>query len=356
MTTATSARRLGRGATGVIASAAVFFVLYGLLVSMSPVAGSPAIVSSFLTLATPLAIAAAGTTLVLIVGGFDLSVAGTISLTNVISATAMAANPDNAWLIAAGVLLLGTAIGAVNGVVIAAFGLPPLGVTLATNIVLAGIALTILPAPGGAVPLDFSSALTGSVGLLPVALILLLAVAGLWLVFCRTRTGLATFAVGGDVTSSKLSGINVFRVQVTAYSLAGLLYGTAGLYFSALTGTGSPSSGTSFLLTAFAAAALGLVSFSGGRGSVIAAMFGACILTVIPKLLFAAGVADFWVGALQGLVVLVALCIPWLMRSVAGLTNRNSAAAYPVRSHPPRSETAQSEPLVVAAFKKDTLS
>lgn len=332
MTLNNTTSRFGRGIGGVTVAAAVFIGLYSVLVLMSPVAGSPAIVSGFLTLAAPLMLAAAGTALVLIVGGFDLSVAGSISLTNVISATAMAAHPDHVWVIAGAVLLLGVLIGAVNGLLVALLKLPPLGVTLATNIVLAGIALTILPAPGGEVPLGFSSALTGSVGWVPMSLIVLVVVTALWVVFCRSRTGMATFAVGGDATSSALSGIVVARVQIVTYSLAGLLYASAGLYFSALTGTGSPASGTPFLLTAFAAAALGLVSFSGGKGSILAAMFGAGILTVIPKLLFAAGVADFWIGAMQGLVVLLALCIPWTARIAARRRSQEGDTYPPSRS------------------------
>ena len=109
-----------------------------------------------------------------------------------------------------------------------------------------------------------------------------------------------------------MSGISVTRTTIAVFTIAGALYALAGVFFSALTATGSPSSGTSFLLTAFAAAALGLVGFRGGAGSPIAAMLGAGTLTVIPKFLFASGVADFWVGAFQGLIVLAALSIPLL--------------------------------------------
>lgn len=310
MTKSLSRFRFSRGATGVAVSAAVFVILYALMFGASPIAGTPVLVSSFITLTAPLALAAAGTTLVLIVGGFDLSVAGTISLTNVIAATAMEGRGDSVWLIAGLVLLLGAAIGLLNGIFVAVLGLPALGVTLGANIILGGAALTLLPAPGGTIPARFTDALTASFGFLPVAGIVLVLVALAWLLYSQTRTGMATFAVGGDITSAALSGIPVARVQITNYALAGVLYAAAGLYFSAITGTGSPASGTSFLLTAFAAAALGLVSFTGGRGSLIAAIFGAAILTVIPKLLFATGVADFWVGAVQGMVVIFALCIP----------------------------------------------
>lgn len=341
--------QFSRGSTGVIVSVCVFVVLYALMIVASPVAGTSVLVSSFITLVAPLALAAAGTTLVLIVGGFDLSVAGTISLSNVIAATQMEGRGASVWLIAVGVLAIGALVGLINGVFVAVFGLPALGVTLGANIVLAGAALMLLPAPGGNVPTQFTNALTASAGYLPVAGVVLVVVGVLWVLFARTRTGMVTFAVGGDISSSELSGIPVTRVRVTAFALAGVLYAAAGLYFSAITGTGSPSSGSSFLLTAFAAAALGLVSFTGGRGSLIAAMFGAAIITVIPKLLFAVGIADFWVGVVQGFVVIVALAIP-----VIGYAIRRRAAAVPGR--PSRSNIAPSAtpgPLV-AASTKDT--
>lgn len=337
MTAVRSPRRpLAENSRASVAIAAtIFVVLYVLLIVISPIAGSSFLINNFIVLTAPLALAAIGTTLVLIVGGFDLSVAGTISLSNVIAATAMAAHPEAAWPIALLVLLLGAGVGLINGFLIAGLGLPSLGVTLSANIVLAGIALIILPAPGGAVPSSFASALTGTVGPVPIAALVLAAAAALWILFTKTRTGMSVFAIGGDIKAARLSGIPVTRVQITVYVLAGVCYSAAGLYFSALTATGSPSAGSSFLLTAFAAAALGLVSFRGGKGSAIAAIFGAATLTVIPKFLFAGGVADFWVGAFQGLVILIALCIPWISNRLGRLLKATpSTPSSPAASAP----------------------
>jgi ribose transport system permease protein len=303
--------------TSTIVAAAIFLALYGLLIVISPIAGSSFLVNNFIVLISPLAIAAVGTTLVLIMGGFDLSVAGTISVANVVAATAMTKNPDSAWLIALAVIVMGAVVGLLNGFLISVIGLSSLGVTLATNIVLTGIALVIMPAPGGLVPPDFASTLTGMAGPIPFSALVLVALCIAWVIFTKTRTGMAVFAIGGDINASRLSGIPVKRVQMSAYSIAGGLYAVAGLYLSALTATGSPSAGSSFLLTAFTAAALGLVSFRGGRGSAIAAIFGAGTVMVIPKFLFAAGIADFWVGAFQGLIVLIALTIPTIAARIA---------------------------------------
>lgn len=307
-------RRLAPRAKSPYIAAAVFLVLYGLLIVVSPVAGSSFLINNFVVLMSPLAIAAVGTTLILVLGGFDLSVAGTISLANVVAATAMQRSPENIWLIALGVIAMGALIGMVNGLLVSILNLPSLGVTLATNIVLAGIALVIMPAPGGRVPVEFTSVLTGMLGSVPFAAIVLLGLGAFWVALMKTRTGMSIAAIGGDATAAKLSGIPIRRVSTVAYVIAGMLYSVAGLYLCGLTATGSPAAGSSFLLTAFTAAALGLVSFKGGRGSGVAAIFGAGTILVIPKFLFALGIADFWVGACQGLIVLIALTIPSIGR------------------------------------------
>jgi ribose transport system permease protein len=303
------------GSGSVVIAGATFVVLYALLVAASPTELSVSSINSFVVLASTLAIATIGTTLILIIGGFDLSVAGTISLTNVIAATTMAAHPGSEWLIAFLLVCLGIFVGFINGLFIVGLDLPSLGVTLATYIMLAGIALVILPAPGGFVPSSFTEVLTGEIGSVPRAGLVLVGFALLWILFKKTRTGMAVFAIGGDSEAARLSGIPVKRVQILCYSLAGGLYACAGLYFAAVTASGSPSGGGSYMLPVFAAAAVGLVSFRGGRGSVIAAMFGAGTLTVIPMLLFAMGAANFWVGVFEGLVILLAL-------GIAGLSSR----------------------------------
>lgn len=319
-------RRTRRGgATDVVVAAVVFIALYVLLTVASPSALSVFSITNFLALATTLAIAAAGTTLILLIGGFDLSVAGTISLTNVIAATAMSAHPERAWLIAVLLVGLGLIVGLANGLLVVGLGLPSLGVTLGTYIILSGIALVIMPAPGGAVPSQFIEVLTGKIGPIPFSAIVLIALALLWVLFTKTRTGMSVFAIGGDENAARLSGIGVKRVQIMCFTLAGALYACAGLFFSALTAAGSPSAGQSYLLPTFAAAAVGLVSFAGGRGSVIAAMLGAGTLTVIPKLLFAWGIADFWVGAFQGIVILLALGVPHLGKISIPLGSVHSA-------------------------------
>jgi ribose transport system permease protein len=293
-----------------VAAIAIFIVMYGLLLAVSPFERNNFAFSNFVALFTPLAIAAVGTTLVLITGGFDLSVAGTISLSNVMAATLLTKYQDSALLIILLILLVGLAIGLLNGLLIVLLRLQSLAVTLASFIISTGIALMVLPAPGGSVPPEFTGVLLASIGDIPVALLVLIAIGVLWSIFRRTRTGSALFPIGADRPAAVMSGIPVNKSEITAYTVAGGLYAVAGLYLTAVTSSGDPNSGRPFLLTAFAAMALGLVSFRGGSGNAVAAIFGAASLMTIPKLLFGLGIADFWVGAFQGLIILVALGIP----------------------------------------------
>src|SRR4051794_15928532 len=147
---------------------------------------------------TPLAIAAVGTTLVLITGGFDLSVAGTISLSNAIAATTMAEYTGAVWLIAVVVIAVGLVVGLINGLLVVRAGLQSLAVTLGTFIVLTGTALIVLPAPGGEVPESYALALTDPLGPVPVALLVLLVLAVAWSTFSASPIGVAAYAIGAD--------------------------------------------------------------------------------------------------------------------------------------------------------------
>jgi ribose transport system permease protein len=137
-------------------------------------------------------------------------------------------------------------------------------------------------------------------------LILLLVITG-WLLFRRTRLGIAIYAVGTDAVAARLTGLNVKRTKWIVFSLAGMAYGLAGYMLGAQTGTGDPRISNSFLLYVFAAVAIGGTSLGGGRGGVIGSVVGAGILTVMQKLLFAVGVAEFYTNIFNGVIMVVAI-------------------------------------------------
>jgi ribose transport system permease protein len=294
-------------ANGTVMSAVVLVVL--LLVWSYYQPGGLTIVewTDFSTLMTTLALAGFGTTLVVISGGFDLSVAGVISVVNAYVATKM--TPDNVVNVCLTVVVIGLAIGLLNGFAVAILRLESIAATLASYIMLAGVALLILDAPGGTVPQSFSDAITTDHNGIPAALWVLLGLAALWFLFRRTKFGTGLFALGENEDAARMSGVPTRVVKMGAYALAGVMYALAGLYLSAVTVTGDPNSGTPFLLATFAAVALGGASLAGGRGSAIGTILGAGVLTVIPKVLFVLGASDFWAGLVQGFVIIAAVVL-----------------------------------------------
>jgi ribose transport system permease protein len=277
--------------------------------------------SNLFSLMITLALAGFGTTIVIIAGGFDLSVAGLVSIANVVVATQMTGGGANAVLVSVAVIGIGLTVGLLNGFLIAYLGIESIAATLATYIASSGVALLILAAPGGSVPQVFSGPLTAVVlGVLPAPLLTLLGLGALWIVLRRTRFGVQIFALGADETAAGLSAVRTRRVKLGAYALAGVMYSLAGLYYSAVIGTGDPTSGTPFLVSAFAAAALGGCSFAGGAGSAIGTIFGAGVLALIPKVLFVFGVASFYTQVVQGVVLVLAVLFAIVVARIARRT------------------------------------
>lgn len=312
--------RLGAAVTSpVLLSAVTFVVLLQIWSYYNPGGLLIGDVNNLFSLTITLALAGFGTTLVIISGGFDLSVAGVISIANVVVATQMTDSDSRVVVVSAAVVAIGLAVGLVNGFLVAYLQIQSMAATLATYIACTGVALLILAAPGGAVPATFSDPLSVVVlGVVPAPLIALLVLAASWLVIRRTRFGVQLFAVGADKTAAELSGVRTARTTLATYALAGVMYSLAGLYYSAVVGTGDPASGQPFVVAAFAAAALGGCSFAGGSGSANGTIFGAGVLALIPKVLFVLGVASFYTQVVQGAVLIGAVLFALAVSRVAG--------------------------------------
>jgi ribose transport system permease protein len=321
-TSSTSAENLLRAAlgNGTFIISTLFIILYVVYAIWQPSALSVSDITDFLNNALPLAIAAAGGTFVVLTRGFDLSVAGIISIANVVMATKIGEGPGQALLGLGLVCAIGLACGATNGFLVSKIGLQSIASSLGTMIITSGIALVLLDAPGGTVSEFVSYGLMDDIaGVVPITGLIAAALILLWLVVKRTDIGIAIYAVGADETASTLAGINVVKTRFFAYSIAGLLYGLAGYMLSAQTATGNPNAGNPFLLQVFAAIAIGGTSFRGGRGGVVGSMVGAATLMLLQKLLFAAGVSSFYTGLFQGVIMIVAVL-------VAALSSRFSRA------------------------------
>lgn len=257
--------------------------------------------------AMTLMLAATGQTIVLIRGGIDLSLGGIISLGTVIAATRFGDDPGNVVLWSAIILAFGFGAGAINGLLISVLKLQPFLVTLAGWSIFTGIALTLLPTDGGAVPgwwVGFGySELFGLAG--PVWVLIALVIFWYW--FRSTRLGIVIQAAGSNERSAVLSGASVLRINVATYGLSGLFAALAALYLTTQTGTGSPLIGRDYILPSVAAAVVGGVSLFGGRGHLVGTIIGALILTIIGDLVFALRVSSYWQPVMAGVVLLAAV-------------------------------------------------
>ncbi|WP_086636135.1 ABC transporter permease [Acetobacter sp. DsW_059] len=263
-------------------------------------------ISSIVDSASPLLLASAGVTVVALIGGFDLSVVGTISLTNVIISTHYLEGGVGAFLSIAFSILIGGIIGLINGTIITLSKIQSVAISLSIMIIVNGLSLLILDAPGGEVSEWIGDHFTGlSFGIIPNALIIPLFVLCLWGIIKKTDLGTSLYAVGSDSKNSYLSGIKTKKIEIFTYTLAGCFYGLSGFMLSAQTETGDPSSGMPFLLLSFAALALGGTSLSGGRGGLLGSYLGAFSLIMAQKILFSIGLASFYIGLFQGILLLI---------------------------------------------------
>ncbi len=261
----------------------------------------------------PLVLVAIGEMVVIVSRGIDLSVGGTVTLANVIVAAGSARFGNTAlWVVVA--LVVVAVAGMLNGVLVGWLGLPALVVTLATQSVLLGVALYVLPNPGGHVDAWFARLPRLLIGPVPLMAILLVVVPlVVWLPLRRSRFGTALYAVGNDSSAAFVSGIDVRRTTVTAYGLSGVFAGLAGVVLAMNTGSGDATIGVSFTLNAIAAAVIGGVLLSGGRGTVTGTVAGALVLSFISNLLFGLGINAYWQYVVTGAILVVALAVPFLL-------------------------------------------
>lgn len=310
--------------SGAAIAIVLYLVMYGIYASRAPAAVSLFGITTLLDNTVVLAIAAAGLTLVVLTAELDLSGIGVICIANVVVATT---SSNMGWLGALAIVLgIGLAIGLLNGWLVAVLGLQSLAATIGTMFACQGVALLILSAPGGEVADAIANGLTGDIaGLCPVAGVIIAGLLGAWALLARTRIGIALYAVGADENAARLSGLDVRRTKVIAFAFAGLAYAFAGYMLSAETGTGDPRGSDAFLLFVYASIAIGGTSLMGGRGGVFGSVIGAGILTVMQKMLFALGVAEFYTDIFNGIIMLVAIFIG----NLAGIMGRTRLAPTP---------------------------
>lgn len=242
--------------------------------------------------ALPFALASLGMAVVVIAGGIDLSLASMMAVTSVTAATLMdGASDAQSALVVLFVLVLGAAMGAVNGTLVVVSRVPDIVVTLSMLFVWQGTALWILNAPGGAAAPWLRALSVGGVTLpfVPAALtvwlpksvvFLFVCLAVVWLPIRRSKLGLMFYAVGSDALAAFRSGVPVGRTKIAAYAVTGLFAALGGIAVTMSTGIGEPIPGP-YLLAAVAAVVLGGVVLGGGRGGLIGPVLAVFILRLV---------------------------------------------------------------------------
>jgi ribose transport system ATP-binding protein len=246
---------------------------------------------------------------VLFVRGLDVSVGSLMSVTVVAGSFVISGGGPLA--VVAGViacLLIGIAVGAINGSMVRFAGVNAVITTIAMLSVLQGAALVLRPIPGGLIDPGFAELLRIRIGFIPISAILLVAVAvagDYWL--NRTRSGLEIKATGFREEAARRNGVAVNRIQVRAYILAALMTAVAGLFLASEVGVGHPTVGQNYALTSIAAAVLGGAALTGGRGSFSGALFGAFFFTLMVNVISILGLSSSVGIIASGVMTLVAI-------------------------------------------------
>ncbi|HKZ91144.1 MAG TPA: ABC transporter permease [Candidatus Limnocylindrales bacterium] len=268
-------------------------------------------VNNFLNIGTNIAyigIMAVAMTMVIVSGGFDLSVGAVVALSAVTIAKIHDLDID-IWIAVAAAFAIGPVVGLVNGLIVTKVGINPLITTLGTLSIVRGAAYVLTGGLTGTI-LDASFAVIGrgSVMGIPVPMILLAVIfVAVHVVMTATPFGRNLYAIGGNAEASRLAGVNVDRHRIAVYVLSGASASIAGIVLASQLGAGAPQSAQGVELSVIAAVILGGTSLSGGRGTVWGTLLGVIIMGTLNNGLALMRVSSFYQEIARGVVLLLAV-------------------------------------------------
>lgn len=276
----------------------------------------------------PIALGIAG---LIIISATDLSAGRILGLSAVVT-TALLQRPDyasklfptlgnvNILLVLLVAILIGAFFGLFNGFFVSKFKIHPFIVTLGTQLILQTLGLSLLnmngnsgQALGGLRP-DFINLITGGfyIGNIKIQYFVIYALiitAVIWFIWNKTVFGKNIFAIGSNPEAAAVSGINVDRMIILTFILAGILFGINGFIESAVVGSNSASTGVAAEFDAIAACVIGGISFSGGIGKIRGVVIGVLLLQLITTSLIFLGIPAEWQYAIKGLVIIITVAI-----------------------------------------------
>ena len=301
---------------------AALIAVYLIFLFVAPNFGTTNVLTGILLQSATIGVLALGATFVIATGGIDLSVGTGMTLCAVMAGIFMVGDDWNLPL-GAGLLLtllVGAAVGLVNGVNISLLGIPPFIATLAMMMVARGLALVISNAQTITIQNpDYVALSNGRIlpGLSNAALIFVVLTIIAAVMLAKTLLGRYALAMGSNEEATRLSGINVKFWKIMVYVTAGVFMAMGAILYSARFGFVQPSEGVGFELQVIAAVVIGGTSLAGGRANIIGTLVGALLMNTLSTGLQMMGVQQQWQLVVVGVVVLIAVFADNVRRSRA---------------------------------------
>jgi ribose transport system ATP-binding protein len=301
-------RRFGRGDYAPALALLVVMVLFGIYThGQNPLVANAFNLSSMMTLLAALAFISLGQLCVILTGGIDISV-GPLAGLLVVIASFLVVDQRSALGVVAGfglMIVAAAAVGLLNGTLVRFGGFTSIAATLTVSIALQGVSLLLRPEQGGFIRTDVADAVQTTVGVVPVALLVAVALGCLLEYGLRRRKwGLNLRAVGSNEQAAHRLGVKVDRAVIGGYVACSLLTGLGGVMLMAQIGVGSASEGVTYTLSSITAVVLGGASLFGGRGSFIGALLGAALIQQIVNATTFLSLSQAWQYWLTGLLTL----------------------------------------------------
>jgi ribose/xylose/arabinose/galactoside ABC-type transport system permease subunit len=256
-------------------------------------------------------ISAVGMNMIIITSNIDVSAGGLISVVCLFIAALGKFNLSLAVLLPAA-MLMGAFLGLVNALFITRFRIPAIVATLATAQLFSGILPLVVEGslydlPSNFTWLAFEAKLFG---IIPASVLIMAVIVAFFLWFMKySRFSKKIYAVGNNREAARLSGINVDRVVVITYMIAGILFGVTATIIATASQRVTTTMGTGLEMTFIAAVVLGGTSVAGGSGKLLGTIFGAAILSVIAPAINYLGISSDWSDAIMGAIIIIAVVI-----------------------------------------------
>lgn len=286
-------------------------VIAGLLLVLAPTFRQGVALRDVFENSAVLFIMAAGTTVVLISGGLDLSIGAILALSSVATGSVLLAGQPVPVAIAVG-LATGTICGLLNGLIVVKTGIPTLIATLGTQLIFRGFGNMIGAGKDmSRFPEAFKWLGAGWIGPLVISAITFFAI---WFVLAKTRLGFNAYAIGGNEEVARLSGIPVNFNKIIVYAIGGFCAALASVVQTSRLNFAHVNRGQGMELWAIAAVVIGGTSMFGGIGGVAKTVIGVLIIRVLEAGLIHLHVPSFWQQVATGLVVIIAVWLDFLQR------------------------------------------